>query len=153
MNTTRRDTLKSILAATAVAAVPAVVEAAIAAKPPTKAESIYAKIKELISKCEKERDLPFDPQRDIIEIYLPASFNRCDIDATTKCFLREYPTCRWFGFKSFKTFNGLTVDIDRVVDADDMGELHEIYPAFGTWSYMRFEDGKVSETLSSLVNP
>lgn len=147
MNITRRDTIKSILSAAAVSAVPAVAEAALETKTPTKAESIYARIKELISNCEKKRGLPFDPQRDIIEIYLPAFLDHSDMEATTKCFLREYPTCRWFGFKSFKTFNGLTVDINRVVDADDMGELHEIYPEFGTWSYMRFEDGKVSETL------
>lgn len=130
MNTTRRDTIKSILAAAAIAAVPAVAEAAIAAKPLTKAESIYAKIKELISKCEKERGLPFDPQRDRVIICLPASFDLSDINETSKCFRMEYPSWRWGGFKVFKSADCLTVKISRMVDADEGSSLYEIDPAY-----------------------
>ena len=144
MNTTRRDTIKSILAAAAVSAVPAVAEAAIAAKPPTKAESIYPRIKELISKCEKERDLPFDPQWDSVSISLPASFDLSDLNETSTCFREEYPTWRWGGFKFFNfTTDGLEVKIFRVVDADDGSGLYKIDQKYCSFATMFFDNGQI----------
>lgn len=145
MSITRRDTIKSILAAAAVSAVPAVAEAAIDAKPQTKAESIYAKIKELISECEKKRDLPFDPQRDAISIHLPASFNRYDIDAMSRCLKREFPTCRKFYFKVFTILNWLHVDISRIAKADysDGDEIFEIDPTYYSFATMFLDNGQI----------
>lgn len=143
MSLTRRDTIKSILAAAAVAAAPAVAEAAIAAKPLTKAESIYARIKELISKCEAERGLPFDPQWDSVIICLPASFDISDINATSKCFRMEYPTWRWGGFKVLKVANCLVVKIFRVVDRDKESVLYEIDPKYSIFATMFLDNGQI----------
>lgn len=144
MSLTRRDTIKSILSAAAVSAVPAVAEAAIAAKPPTKVESIYARIKELISKCEAERGLPFDPQWDIVSISLPASFDLSDLNETSTCFRMEYPTWRWGGFKVFKVVNCLEVKIFRVVDADEGSDLYEIDPAYCASAVLSLRDGRIA---------
>lgn len=145
MSLTRRDTIKSILSAAALSAVPAVAKAAIDAKPLTKAESIYAKIKELISKCEIERGLPLDPQMDIISINLPASFNRHDIDVMSRCFQKEFPTFRKSNFRVFKTLNGIVVDIARIADADysDGDESLVIDPTYGICATMALDNGQI----------
>lgn len=143
MNTTRRDAIKSILSAAAVSAVPAVAEAAIAPKFPTKAESIYARIKELISKCEAERGLPFDPQWDLVSIYLPASFDISDLNATSKCFRMEYPSWRWGGFQVFKSAVFLEVEISRVVDTDEESSLYEIDPKYCSYAAMFLDNGQI----------
>lgn len=144
MSLTRRDAIKAAIATAAVAATPLAVKAAIAAKPPTKVESIYARIKELISRCEKERDLPFDPQWDSIIISLPRSFDISDINATSTRFRNEYPTWRWGGFKFFKfTTDGLEVKIFRVVDADDGCGLYKIDQNYCCFATMFFDNGQI----------
>ena len=144
MNTTRRDAIRSILAAAAVSAVPAVAEAAIAAKPPTKVERIYAKIKELISLCEKERGLPFDPQWDSIMISLPVSFTLSNLIAMSKCFQMEYPTWGRGRFKFFKFAHCLEVEISRVVvDADEGSALYEIAPRYCSFATMFLDNGQI----------
>lgn len=145
MKLTRRDTIKSILTAAAVSAVPAVAKAAIEAEPMSKAERIYASIKELISKCEAERGLPFDPKWDYIHIWLPASFNRYDIDATAKCFQREFPTFRKFCFKVFTAINVLDVNIYRIANSDysDGDESFEIDPTYCSHAVMFLDDGQI----------
>lgn len=127
MNLTRRQALKSLAVTAALAVVPSTVKAidispkpkAVVSYTPTKAESIYAKIKELISKCEKERGLPFDPQRDIISIYLPASFGKGDLNATATLFQRDYPTCLRCAFRVFYRVEAIDVNMHRVADEGD----------------------------------
>ena len=143
MNLTRRDAIRSILAAAAVSAVPAVAKAAIDAKPLTKAESIYARIKELISRCEKMRDLPFDPKRDIIAIRLPASFGKGNLNATETLFQREYPTCLGYGFEVLKYADCIDVEINRVVDADEGSDLYEIDPKYCSLATMFLDNGQI----------
>lgn len=143
MSLTRRDTIKSILAAAAVAAVPAVAEAALKTQPPTKAESIYAKIKELLSRCEAERGLPFDHQWDSITICLPVTFDISDLNATSRCFRMEYPNWRWGGFKIFKHSHCLEVDIFRMVDADNGNGLYAIDTQKCSYATMFLNDGQI----------
>ena len=143
MSLTRRDTIKSILSAAAVSAVPAVAEAAIAPNPPTKAESIYARIKELISKCEKERGLPFDPQRDGIHIWLPSTSTPSDLKATENCFLQDHPTWLRIRFKVLDTDDVLGVNIFRVVNADEGRGLYEIDPAYCATAVLSLRDGQI----------
>ena len=145
MNITRRDTLKSILAAAAVSAVPAVAEAAIDAKPQTKAESIYAKIKELISLCEKERDLPFDPQWDGIHIRLPSTCTPSDLQATENCFLQDHPNCLRVSCKVLNTVDVLDVNLHRIVEPEDSigAELYEIDLKYCSFATMFFDNGQM----------
>ena len=145
MNTTRRDTIKSILAAAAVSAVPAVAKAAIDAKPLTKADSIYAKIKALISECEKERGLPFDPQRDGIHIWLPSRCPPSDLKATENCFLQDHPNCLRVSFNVLDTADVLDVNIHRIVEPEDSigAELYEIDPTQSVWSVLFLQDGQM----------
>ena len=138
MSITRRDTIKSILsAAAAISAVPAVAKVVLKTNPPTKAESIHARIKKLISKIETIRESPINGRMDYIGISLPFNCNR---DEISSCFFKEFPELRPnTSFNNFQTWDCLMVNINRgVYHSEDLFPIVRIDPSKSYWAKIEF---------------
>lgn len=142
MNTTRRDTIKSILAAAAVAAVPTMA-AAVVPEPFTKYDSIYRHIIFLLSIIQERRGFPYDQEKDRIEIVVPFD---CEATQIRKHFVEAFPVAKYYGhFNAFQTWDCLMVRVNRFVNADShrRGEDMILDSKNEIWARMTpTEDGK-----------
>lgn len=145
MNTTRRDTIKSILAAAAVAAVPTMAAAAVP-KTFTKYDSIYLRIIFLLSVIQKRRGFPYDQENDRIEIVIPFD---CEATEIRNRFIKAFPVAKYYGhFNAFQNWDCLLVRVNRFVNADShqQGEDMKWDLMNEVWAWMTpIDDGKSLE--------
>ena len=156
MNTTRRDTIKFILATAAAAAVPTIVDAAVGpiaipgAQPsPTKTEKLCSHIECLLDLIHGRRGFPYDYKKDAIKITVPFD---CDSKYIANRFVKEYPASQYYGeFKAFPSYNCLLVEVNRFSNADSHQEGQDMgLSKDWTWGFMLFDGSKVAVVQSGI---
>ena len=156
MNITRREAVKSILSAAAVAAAPTMVDAAVGpiaitgAQPsPTKTEKLCDHIECLLDLIHGRRGFPYDHEKDAIKITVPFD---CDSKYIANRFVKEYPTSKYYGkFKAFLSYDCLLVEVNRFANADSYEEGQDmIFSEDCTWGFMLFDGPKVFAVQSGM---
>lgn len=81
-----------------------------------KYDSIYRRIKFLLSVIQERRGFPYDQEKDSIEIVVPFD---CEATEIRNHFVKAFPVAKYYGhFNAFQTWDCLLVRVNRCVNAD-----------------------------------